>query len=70
VDFLTARAGKPEFLLEVKTSKPELPAIKHFAGVFGKQVESIILVKDLQRELFIEGIKIKKASSWLQSLEA
>jgi predicted AAA+ superfamily ATPase len=70
VDFLTVRDGKPEILLEVKLSRPEIASIKHFAGIFGKKVESIVLVKDLQRELFLEGIKVKKAAAWLQSLEA
>jgi len=35
----------------------------------GRQVEAIALVKNSKRELFLDGIKVKKASLWLESLE-
>lgn len=70
VDFLTIRDGKPELLIETKLSRPERAPLQHFAHFFGKGVEPIILVKDLKRELSLEGIKVKKASHWLQTLEA
>ena len=69
VDFLTVRDGKPEFLIETKLSKPEIAHVKHFSNFLSK-AEPILLVKELKRELFLEGIKVKKASSWLQALEA
>ena len=69
VDFMTLRDGKPELLIETKLSKPEIFHIQHFAGFLGKQVEALVLVKELKRELSLEGVKIKKASQWLQTLE-
>ena len=70
VDFLTVRDGKPEWLIEAKISGAETSSLKHFSGFFEKQVESILLVKNLKRELFLQGIKVKKAAPWLQVLEA
>lgn len=70
VDFLTVRDGKPEWLIETKISDGDAPALKHFAGFFLKKAEPILLVKDLKRELFLKGIKVKRAGEWLQALEA
>ncbi len=70
VDFVTIRDGKPEFLIETKLSDPETPSLEHFKSFFGSQIEPVILVKNIKRELFLKGIKIKKASQWLQTLEA
>ena len=70
VDFLTVRDGRPEWLVEAKVSQTEISHLKYFSESFGNKVEPVLIVKDLQRELLLEGIKVKKASSWLQSLEA
>ena len=70
VDFLTVRDGKPEKLIEVKMSGDEVNSLKHFTGFFKGKVESFLLVKNLKRELFLSGIKIKKAAEWLSALEA
>jgi len=70
VDFLTVRNGRPERLIEAKMSKEDASSLKHFAGFFPKDVESILLVKNLERELFLNPVKIKKAGEWLKTLEA
>lgn len=70
VDFLTVRDGRPEWLIETKISGEEAPALKHFGGFLPKKAELILLVKNLGRELFLEGVKVKKAGEWLQALEA
>ena len=70
VDFLTVRDGRPEWLIETKISDAETSSLRHFSGYFEKDMESILLLKNLKRELFLQGIKVKKAASWLQGLEA
>ncbi len=70
VDFLTVRDGKPEWLVETKTSKIETLSLRHFSNFFRKQARPILLVKRLPRELFSEGIDVKKAAAWLAALEA
>lgn len=70
VDFLTVRDGRPEWLIETKLSDPEISSIKHFSGFFAKETKPILLLKNLKRELFLGGIQVKKAGSWLQGLEA
>lgn len=70
VDFLTVRDGKTEWLIETKITDPEISSLKHFSGFLGKKVEPILLIKNLKRELFLEGVKVKKASLWLKDLEA
>lgn len=70
VDFLTVRDGKPEWLIETKLTDTEISPLKHFSGFFMKNTESILLVKNLKRELFLEGIYVKKAGGWLRNLEA
>ena len=70
VDFLTVRDGKSEWLIETKVSEVETSSLKHFSRYLGKQTEPILLIKDLTRELSLEGVKVKKAGPWLQALEA
>lgn len=70
VDFLTVRDGKPEWLIETKLADTEISPLKHFSSFFMKNTESILLVKNLKRELFLEGIHVKKAGGWLRNLEA
>jgi predicted AAA+ superfamily ATPase len=70
VDFLTVRDGHPQWLIEAKTSGEDISALKHFHGFFTKKTEAILLVKDIERELFLNGVKIKKAGTWLETLEA
>jgi hypothetical protein len=70
VDFLTVRDGKPEWLIEAKVSDTEVSSLRHFSGSFLKRAEPILLVKNLKRELFLEGIPVKKAAGWLRDLEA
>ena len=69
VDFLTVRDGKPEWLIESKLADTEVASLKHFSGFFIKKIEPILLVKNLKRELFLEGISVKKAGGWLRNLE-
>lgn len=69
VDFLTVREGKPELLIETKLAEVDVASLRHFSCLLGKQVEPILLVKDLKRELSLEGIQVKKAGLWLQALE-
>ncbi|MBI4430510.1 MAG: ATP-binding protein [Candidatus Omnitrophica bacterium] len=70
VDFLVLREEKPEYLIEAKCSDPDVSRIKHFSKFLGNQVKCVLLVKDLKRELFLEGIRVEKASRWLAALEA
>jgi predicted AAA+ superfamily ATPase len=70
VDFLTVRDGQPQWLMETKISGEETSALKHFSGFFTKKTEPILLVKNFKRELFLDGVKIKKAGEWLEALEA
>ncbi len=69
VDFLTVRDGKPEWLIETKISDEDAPSLRYFVKFFSKNAGSILLVKNLKRELFLDGIKVKKAGEWLQALE-
>jgi uncharacterized protein len=68
VDFLTVRDGRPEWLIESKLSDTEIASVKHFSGFFPKETKPILLVKNLKRELFLNGIHVKKAGGWLKSL--
>lgn len=70
VDFLTVRDGRPEWLIETKVSGEETSALKHFSSFLTRKTEPILLVKNLKRELFLEGVKVKKAGEWLETLEA
>ncbi len=70
VDFLTVRDGRAEWLVETKLADTEIAFLKHFSGFFVKETKSVLLVKNLKRELFLDGIHVKKAGTWLQSLEA
>lgn len=69
VDFLTIRDGIPELLIETKVSAPDIAHLKHFSGYLSK-AKPILLVKEIKRELQLKGVQIKKASRWLQALEA
>jgi len=70
VDFLTVRDGKPEQLIETKLVDADIASLKHFSGYFTNKTKTILLVKNLKRELFLDGVYVKKAGSWLQGLEA
>ncbi len=70
VDFLMVRDGKPEKLIEVKLADTDIFSLKHFAGFFEDHAEAVLLVKNVKRELLLNGIKVKKASEWLSTLEA
>lgn len=70
VDFLTVRDGCSEWLIEAKLADIDTNSLKHFSGFFTKDTKHILLVKNLKRELFLDGIYIKKAGNYLQSLEA
>jgi len=70
VDFLTVRDGSPEWLIETKLADTETVSLKHFSGFFAKGIKPILLVRNLKRDLFLDGIDVKKASNWLQRLEA
>ena len=70
VDFLTVRDGQPQWLIETKISGEETSSLRHFSGFLTKKTDPILLVKNLKRELFFEGVKVKKASEWLEVLEA
>lgn len=68
VDFLTVRDSALEFLIETKVSNPDIAYLKHFRNFLAK-AKPILLVKEIKRELQLEGIQVKKASRWLQGLE-
>ena len=70
IDFLTVQDGRPEWLIEAKLADIDTNSLKHFSGFFDRETKHILLVKNLKRELFLGGIHVKKAGSWLQSLEA
>ncbi len=70
VDFLTVRDGQPEWLIEAKISDQNTSTLNHFASFLPKKTEPILLVKNLNRELFLNGVKVKRAAQWLQNLEA
>jgi len=70
VDFLTMRDGATEWLVETKVADTEIVSLRHFSGYFSKNTKPFLLVKNLKRELFLDGISVKKASDWLQSLGA
>lgn len=70
VDFLTVRDNKPEWLIETKVSGEEVSSLKHFVSFLPQNAVPILLIKNLKRELFLEGIKVKKAAEWLEMLEA
>lgn len=70
VDFLTVRDGKPEWLIETKTSQIEVAAARRFAQTLGQQVEAILLVKNLKRELQQDGVHVKRAADWLARMDA
>lgn len=69
VDFLTIRDGVSEFLIETKISNPEIAHLKYFSNFLSK-AKPVLLIKDIKRELQLKGIPIKKASHWLQALQA
>ncbi len=60
----------PAFSRRKKISVDSTPP--HGAGLSNgvKETKPILLVKNLKRELFLDGIHVKKAGIWLQSLEA
>ncbi len=70
VDFLTVRDGQPEKLIEVKSSEIDAKNLRHFASVLPASVESLLLVKDLDREQDQDRIKVRKVSNWLADLES
>ncbi|OGW05939.1 MAG: hypothetical protein A3I04_02610 [Nitrospinae bacterium RIFCSPLOWO2_02_FULL_39_110] len=70
VDFLTMRDGATEWLVETKVADTEIVSLRHFSGYFSKNTKPFLLIKNLKRELFLDGISVKKASDWLQSLGA
>lgn len=70
VDFLTVREGRPESLIEVKTSDKDIKNLKHFSALFPASVESLLLLKDVDRQQDMGNVKIRKASDWLAQLEA
>ncbi len=70
VDFIMVRNSKPESLIEAKLSDTKTSSINHFAQFFDKEVSKILLVKNIERELFLEGVHVKRADVWLSKLEA
>lgn len=70
VDFLVLRNGKPEWLIETKLADMESSSLRHFAGYFARDTKPVLLIKNLKRELFLDGVHVKRAGNWLQSLEA
>jgi len=70
VDFLTVRDGKTEWLIETKLADTDTASLTHFHGFFPKETNPILLVKNLKRELLLDGIYVKKADRWLAGLEA
>jgi uncharacterized protein len=70
VDFLTVRDGAPEWLIEAKTSGVETATLKHFSTCLRGQAAPFLVVKDLKRELCLDGMPVRRAAPWLQTLEA
>lgn len=70
VDFLTVRDKKTEWLIEAKLTDTETASLKHFCGFFPRETTPILLVRNLKRELLLDGIPVKKADIWLEGLEA
>jgi len=70
VDFLTVRDGRAEWLIETKLAETETASLRHFSGFFPGKTKPVLLVKNLKRELSIDGIDVKRAGGWLQTLEA
>ena len=64
------RDGSPEWLVETKVSDIEISSLKHFYGYFSKKLKPVLLIKDLKRELFLDGVHVKRAGDWLQNLDA
>ena len=64
------RDGRPEWLIEAKLADTEVASLRHFSGYFAKKTKPILLVKNLKRELFLDGVHVKKAGYWPQNLEA
>lgn len=69
VDFLTVRQGKPELCLEVKTKDIDIKNLKYFTSLLNPDIESIMLIKNLDKEQDMGKIKVRKAASWLAQLE-
>ena len=70
IDFLMVRDGRPEQLIEVKTSEIDTKNLKHFSELLPDSCEFFLLLKEIQKEQDIGKIKVRKASDWLAQLEA
>jgi uncharacterized protein len=67
VDFVIARNGNPEYMVEVKYSKSDLPpSLKYFNSRYG--IPGKLVVFHLGNESNRDGIEILRASSFLGSL--
>ena len=70
VDFACLRNGKLECLVETKWSDPDVSNLHRFSKLLPSGARSILLLKETSRELFLKGVYVKRASAWLQELEA
>ena len=60
--------NKPVSMLEIKLSDAEIsPTLRYFHKRYG--IPAIQLVKNLQLEQVVDGIELRKASSYLSNLE-
>jgi len=68
VDFVLVVENEPVSMLEVKLSDSQIsPTLRHFHKRYG--IPAIQLVKNLRLEQVVDGIELRKASSYLSSLE-
>lgn len=70
VDFCVLKDDQPELALEVKLSATDTKQLQHFSKFLGEDCQKVQLVKNLERELDVNDVYVRKASSWLASLEA
>ncbi len=70
VDFAVIEDGKPRILIEVKRSETSVsPSLRHFAKRLAT-AESLQLVQAASRAETVDGIHIRPAADWLDTLEA
>ena len=68
VDFVLVVENEPVSMLEIKLSDPGIsPTLRYFYERYG--IPAIQLVKNLRLEQVVDGIELRKASSYLSSLE-
>jgi predicted AAA+ superfamily ATPase len=70
VDFAIATDGCLESLIEVKTSDRRIPDSLKLLGNRVPSAEKYLLVRDLPVETDVDGIRVRRLSQWLSTLQA